>query len=377
MWHDLRTVLTVASLLLMSLSTPRGDALARPASPSAAPPPCDCTHLPALQAELRNAQRLQAAFRGKIAELRTMNGPTSLTELQRWAATDARRGLEEVPGYRGPSEVDYESWGQQNITIARGNPNDRLCGMTPQSQQQLAAAEAGSACDGIGRALRAHEEHHMQSCRRIGFFPYIAVHGADRAQEEVEAYGAQIAVLRAEIARVLENSDVRVVLELQSRTEMPRNPLYTALIVAHRGQMTTTRSSVSGSTARFDVRGEQVITGSIEGNCHWTAGLPMTVPVSGTVETDGLTATVRYRQEGQTPPIGMQCKVPGGPSGSGFSMPVSLGNSELGPPVTLPLKDGAEVEYDLATSQAARLTAGSGVRITGTGKIRLECKRRR
>ena len=33
---------------------------------------CDCTNLSVLQAELRNALRLQAAFRGQIATLRGM-----------------------------------------------------------------------------------------------------------------------------------------------------------------------------------------------------------------------------------------------------------------------------------------------------------------
>ncbi|MGH9901083.1 MAG: hypothetical protein ACRD68_04495, partial [Pyrinomonadaceae bacterium] len=50
---------------------------------------------------------------------------------------------------------------------------------------------------GIGKALRAHEEMHLNFCRSIGFIPYEEMHGADRAREEVEAYGAQIKVLRA------------------------------------------------------------------------------------------------------------------------------------------------------------------------------------
>src|SRR5690349_8232458 len=104
-----------------------------------AQPACDCTHLQALQSELRNAIKLQTAFRNKISQLKSMNTPTSLTELQRFASSEARAGLEQVPGYKGPSEVDYESWGQQNITVAKGNSTSKLCGMTQTAQQQLAA----------------------------------------------------------------------------------------------------------------------------------------------------------------------------------------------------------------------------------------------
>ena len=40
---------------------------------------------------------------------------------------------------------------------------------------------------------------------------------------------AQIAVLRNEIADVLERSRLRVELEQQTRPQMPPNPLYTAI----------------------------------------------------------------------------------------------------------------------------------------------------
>jgi len=61
-------------------------------------------------------------------------------------------------------------------------------------------------CDGVGKALEAHEQYHKTTCVRAGYRAYLAMHGADRAQEEAEAYGAQIAVLKAEIARALKKN---------------------------------------------------------------------------------------------------------------------------------------------------------------------------
>ena len=353
--------------------------LALPSSPSpkpreAAAPACDCTHLAALQAELRNAIRLQTAFRNKIPELRKMNTPTSLTELQRFAASAARRGLERVPGYTGPSEVDYESWGQQNITVAKGNSTSKLCARTETGQQQLIAAEQGSACSGIGRAIRAHEDHHMTMCAKVGFFAYMAMHGADRAQEEVEAYGVQIGLLRSEIAAVLERSKLRVELEQQTRIQMPQNPAYRAINLTNNGKLLTTASSIVGDNIHFDGRGEQSMDGSIEGNCKFNRGLPLTLPAIGSVDTDGLTAKVQFRVEGTVPQIGMTCEIPGGGKGYGFSLPVPVGsNAGLPAPVELPIPTNgkAEVTKDMANTMAASAMAGSGVSMSGKAKVRL------
>ena len=161
---------------------------------------CDCSNLKVLQIELRNALRLQQAYRNKIVELRTMNVSTSKNALQVFAAGEARRGLEQVTNYNGPSKFDYVSWGDtQDPDQSHRYTKEKLCAFTPTANEQLEAAKQASACAGIGAALQAHENWHLNFCLRIGYRPYLTMHGADRAQEEVEAYGAQIAVLRAEM----------------------------------------------------------------------------------------------------------------------------------------------------------------------------------
>jgi len=167
-------------------------------------PACECEHLKTLQIELRNAQRLQQAFRGKVPDLGKMNGGTSKAALQQFAAGDARKGLETIPDYKGPSSFDYDSWGDsQDPDQTHKYSKEKLCALTSSASQSLVDAMKASACAGIATALDAHERHHHGFCVRLGYLPYLNMHGADRAQEEVEAYGAQIAVLQAEIARVL------------------------------------------------------------------------------------------------------------------------------------------------------------------------------
>ncbi|MFO1464065.1 MAG: hypothetical protein U1F66_09815 [bacterium] len=170
---------------------------------SAAQGECDCSHMKELQIELRNALRLQQAFLNKIAELRAMGRDTSQVALKQFTQGEARKGIEPVPGYKGPSEFDYDSWGR-TLYEREGtkHSNEKLCGMTPYAVATLAATIAASACPGIGEAVRAHEEVHLNFCKRIGFLAYEDMHGADRAQEEAEAYGAQIKVLRDIIARL-------------------------------------------------------------------------------------------------------------------------------------------------------------------------------
>jgi hypothetical protein len=178
----------------------------QPFAPSPAQAECDCSHLKALQTELRNATRLQQAFRnfGNRPEVRNENVSTSKNMLQIFAKGDARQGLEPVPDYKGPSEFDYVSWGDtQDPDQMHKYKSEVACRVADSARELLEAAKNASACAGIAAALEAHENWHQSFCVRIGYRPYLTMHGADRALEEVEAYGAQIAVLRAEIARVL------------------------------------------------------------------------------------------------------------------------------------------------------------------------------
>ena len=191
---------------------------------------CDCSHLKALQVELRNALRLQQAFRNKIPELRGKGTDSSQNALKVFAEGEARRGLEAIPDYKGPKEFDYVTWGSNQRTF--NFPKKDLCRMADSAKVELDKAVAASACAGIGNALRAHEQVHENLCLSIGYPPYVAMHGADRAQEEVDAYGAQIAVLRG----ILDNL----------RCGYKATGMYTGVVCSLEKPFTLTMSQASG-----------------------------------------------------------------------------------------------------------------------------------
>jgi hypothetical protein len=256
--------------------------------PSSVATECNCTQLETLQIELRNAQRLQQAFRNKIPALRGMSHEQSVIALQQFAKTDARRDMESLPNYKGAGEVDYDAQGSSLYDPTHPKPtdtNESLCKMSTSSQAALQAAMNSAACSGIGRALQAHEEVHRNSCMSRGFINFFGMNGADRAQEEVDAYGAQIKVLRSEIAQVLERAQFTVISDVKTRAQFPSNPLYLAEIIENHAEIQA--SSASGSTERFrfDGQGQQTTNVRIEGNCT-VNGVPFSIPARVSVETD-------------------------------------------------------------------------------------------
>jgi len=168
---------------------------------------CNCGNLKALQIELRNALALQRAFQGKIEELRKLDQVKAYSEFQKFAKT-AASGVYRPAGDTGPKEVDYTAYGdtvdtgiieKENETPAR---REELCGLSRMAKQDMYDMETGASCAGVVQAVKAHEAVHWASCRRSGYKSFRDMHGADRAQEEVEAYGAQIKVLRDIIAGI-------------------------------------------------------------------------------------------------------------------------------------------------------------------------------
>jgi hypothetical protein len=192
--------------------------MASPAAPAKAE--CDCSNLKALQIELSNAVGLQQAFQGKIADLRRLDQAPASDEFSRFAAATAK-GFKRPPGDTGPETVEYTPYGNSVDTgileteqkarkteKEKEERREQLCGLSRNAKQEIEDMKRGASCDGIVKAVEAHEGVHWASCRRLGYVVFRDMHGADRAQEEVEAYGAQIAVLRSEIAKVLKKSCV-------------------------------------------------------------------------------------------------------------------------------------------------------------------------
>ena len=342
---------------------------------------CDCTNLSILQVELRNALRVQAAYRGQIAALRGMSVEASQDTLGRFAVMAAHANLE-ADGSGTTREVEYVPYGigvdvGLYDTLGPGQTpqqrREQLCAMRASSAAALSAAVDAARCSGIGRAIRAHEAVHVAMCRGIGFRAYYAMHGSDRAAEEVQAYAVQIAALRAEIIRVLERLNPRIEVMTSVRMTPPANPLYRALVTEVEADLRMTRAVVVDANAplvRFEGQGRQNSTSRVEGNCRFTAGMPIVLPITGGVETDGLEARITYAVSGTTPTLAMQCQVPGGGRGMGMTMPVPISG---GPPgaINLPLRNGAEEVTDMANTPAAAMMAQAGARLSGQGRFRL------
>jgi hypothetical protein len=361
-----------ACLLLVFITLPATTALVISPPLAVLAPDCECKHLEALQTELRNAIKLQQAFSGKVAELRTMGPGSALGEYKRFA-DEVGRSIQKPAGDTGPDAVDYTPIGD-NVYAGNeekaGSKGRDLCQRSDNAERALAQVDQGAVCAGIAKAIRAHEDFHKSKCSSVGYTRYRDLHPADRAAEEADAYGVQISVLRSEIANVLERTSPRVEIEVNSRFQMPPNPAYTALVLENKGRVVTQRTAVSGDVIRFEGQGQQTNDGRVEGNCKFN-GFPYELPAKATIESDGLDAQIRYTVEGTVPSLGMRCTIPGQGSGYGFSMPVPINNNTNVPVTNLPLRDGAEIVSDMANTQAAGIVAQGGVQMSGKVKIRL------
>lgn len=174
---------------------------------------CDCKHIKAIQAELSNALGLQQAFQGKIADLqKIVDGLAANAEFNKFAKATADR-FSRPAGDTGPKSVEYTPYGESvdtGILNAEKNTKktakeieerrNQLCGLSGNAKLEIADMKAGAVCAGIVEAVVAHEGVHWASCLRLGYLSFRDMHAADRAQEEVEAYGAQIKVLRDTLA---------------------------------------------------------------------------------------------------------------------------------------------------------------------------------
>lgn len=267
---------------------------------------------------------------------------------------------------KGPSAIDYISRGDGVSPDDRGRvTGEGLCLKSDNAELALRDLDGGASCPGIAKAVRAHEDYHQNECTRLNYMVYREKHPADRAAEEAAAYGVQIAVLRAEIAKVLEHANVRIETETNSRMQMPPNPLYTAIIVDNRAVVPMSGVPVSGEMIKLTGEGKQTNNATVEGNCKFTGGLPFTLTARATIETDGLDAQIHLSIEGTHPSVAMECTMPGG-TGRGMSIPVNVGGGNV-PVINLPLENGAEKVFDQSMGQMAQ----GPVRITGTSKIRL------
>lgn len=337
---------------------------------------CDCHKVEALQLELRFAIKLQQAFTGKIAQLRAMKNRESAAMAFADFAKSLSTPVTRRASDKSPKAIDYISRGDTVYPDNQGRViGEGLCLRSRGAELALRDLESGASCAGIAKAFHAHEDYHQKECSRLTYMVYREKHPADRAAEEAAAYGVQIAALRAEIARVLEKSNVRFEVVYTDRVVGgPPNPFYNARTTDTKSKIQSNRVSVSGDMIKFDGQGEYTMSFGVDGNCIIT-GVPFTVAARGSIETDGLDAQLRYTIEGTFPAISTKCQA--GEewlTGMSDSIPIKP-DSEV--TVNLPLRNGAELSLDQANNPKAKIMAQFGFRFSGKETFRLfiECPR--
>ena len=343
----------------------------RPASSSSPAPDkkeCDCSNLKGLQAALRDAIRLRQNYQNEVSVLRGMDLVPSQNAFNTFAAGKgpgtARAGMPD----QGTETFNYTGRGQN--FYGNRHPASEECEMTEQTKKDYERMLDKAACAGIAHALQAHEEFHIQKCVSLGNWEaYLNTHGADKAQEEVDAYGAEIAVLRTEIAKVLEKAEVHVIIDVNTRMQMPPNPIYNAINITNNADIQMSRVNATPDLIKLEGDGRQQTNGSIEGNCRFTSGLPSFMPARATVETDGVEAKVNYSLAGTAPGLTMQCIV-GNKTGYGMSIPVPISNNAKYD-FTVVFEDGANKEFDQGSGESAQVLARGGAKMSGKGIVRL------
>lgn len=310
---------------------------------SAQGPPCDCNNLKDLQKELKLALWLQKKFDNESKLL--TDSKDAKQEYYDFYTKNLRKdpALPPVPpGSPVALEFDPRGRGIHMDSLSKYSIEQQCA---PSDELVKKINTLAVPCAGIAEALLAHEVVHQKVCMKVGgYLAYLDRKSADLAADEAAAYGVQVAALRGEIARILEHAEVSIQVVTTTRAEMPKNPLYTALNMKANGDLKVSSSPVFiDPIIRFDAKGQQTNTASIEGNCAITYGYPASFQTHGTIETDGLEAQIHYSADGTRPASGMECHLPGGEKGFGGSMPGPVNDAGYIPPaINLKLEDGAE-----------------------------------
>jgi hypothetical protein len=236
---------------------PRPEPKAKAPEASAAPalPACACRNVKDLQKELALAISLKVKFKTKAAELREKYGekPSSydLAAARRdfqdftSAPTEGRAPAEGSArsGLSNSSAIEFRTvgaalrwtaanqgsggipeamvWDKQDRRVPDLQLRKKIEEQYSKAGKNLCdyenvaaldkATQEGSACAGIARALRIHEDSHQATCKRLGFYAFSERLPLDLANDEVDAYEAQIKALTTELERVLNLPNTKIV----------------------------------------------------------------------------------------------------------------------------------------------------------------------
>lgn len=339
----------------------------------AGPPPCTCRNLESLQQEYQNAVYLEVYMRKLAAHLKgvetlqtglntSSNSSPDQGDSVVQKSANARLAFEkanlklpfpQTKGYTGPASVEM------------------IPGQCKQSASDLAALENGSPCEAIADMALAHELAHSDLCVKMGANAYWARMPSEIALEEAEMYRIQALNLKAELRRVMDVSDLRLVGEFRQKLG-DDSATYADEITFDSGDLKL--SSQGGD--RWTMTGEgdtvsMVVLDVVSPEPQVCMSQPVRDKFSVTLKTDGLTFDVETTgHDGHEATIscngGLSVPFFGSPFGGAQArrLKVAMGDTPL----------PSENDWLLSAIVGAAASGGASMSTVQTATLRLTCE---
>ncbi|MCU0828394.1 MAG: hypothetical protein MUE52_13535 [Tabrizicola sp.] len=337
------------------------------------PPPCTCRNLESLQQEYQNAvymegymRRLAEHLKGVEAKQAALNatssaspeagdsvGQKSANAREAYKAANWKLPFPQPKDYKGPPDVSM------------------IPGQCQQSTDDLDGVRDGSPCEAIADAALAHEQAHVDICRNLGVQAYWGRMPSVFALEEAEMYKIQAANLKAELRRVMDVSDLRLVGEFRQKLG-DDSATYSDEITFDSGDLKL--SSQGGDRWTMTSEGDtvsMVVLDVVSPEPQVCMSQPVRDSFSVTLKTDGLTFDVETTgHDGHEATIscngGLSVPFFGSPFGGAQArrLKVAMGDTPL----------PSENDWLLSAIVGAAASGGASMSTVQTATLRLTCE---
>ncbi|MFJ6322000.1 MULTISPECIES: hypothetical protein [unclassified Rhizobium] len=331
---------------------------------------CSCRHLESIQQEIGNTEALIDLQRDISDKLEAIEAPLIEAKknprdpdsdvniydrsLRARSRIISKFKLPHAPakGYTGPAEVKMSF------------------GSCEQSASDLEKLEAGSQCKELADINLAHESAHRAECRKSGATEYWKRLPSKMAAEEVARYTEQLAKLRELLRKVHDAGDVIVEAHMEPRIKGPQFDVtysYQTGPIKLKGKSSSgsDRWSLHGNGVQIVGIGKMRIAGM---NC--TSAGQTTTQIDFSMETDGLTMTLKGNSKSAPGDIKVQCH-----GGRGMSMRPQGEMGSVQYFADQEVSGETNISRDVNAMDFGKILARGGLSVTGaeTIKVKLIC----
>jgi len=216
--HLVPAMLKPGAVWLLPLALVAGSASAVVAQTKVVRPECTCQNLESLQQEYQNAVYLEGYMTRLAEHLRAVE------TRQRGLNTSTNADPDQGVAVGSASAKARDAYKDANLKLPFPQPKDykgpaevsMTKGECTQPQDQLEAMQKGSPCQAIAEAALGHELAHTEICRALGADAYWTRLPSQLSLEEARIYKQQAARLKDELRRVMDVSDLRLVVEFRT-----------------------------------------------------------------------------------------------------------------------------------------------------------------